>query len=218
MSAVQLKPRHHVPDHWPAPLKALAWVSRAFAVLEGIGIAVCLAVVVLLLTWQCVERNLVQRHHWFFHVPLWVDGFVRHMVFMLAFIGGAYATYTGRHIRFDAITHVMKGKRKLALRAFTTTAAIAIVVIFTKSAYGFYQVLLEESGEASQVHEIFTPARGAMIMVIGFALLAFHFFVEWLIDIGWLLSKEQAPPEWVADGGHGDMAGLGAVDESANPS
>ncbi len=203
MEGVHLEQHHSVPDDWPAPMRWLTKVSRIFATAEGVAIALCLAIVVFMLTWQCIERNLVQSHHWFFRVPPWADGFIRHTVFMLAFLGGAYATYTGRHIRFDAVSRTQKGRRKLMLRAFTTLAAIGVVGLFTYAAYGFYSVLKLEAGEASQAEEIFTPARGAMIMVVGYAVIAFHFFVEWCIDIGWLLSKKEPPSHWVADAGHG---------------
>ncbi len=209
MQGVELERHHRVPDSWPAPLRWLCSISRALAVLEGIGIALTLAVVILFLTWQCVERNLIQSHHWFFRVPPWADGFIRHTVFMLAFLGGAYATYTGRHIRFDAVTRVMKSRKKIALRAFTTACAIAIVIGFTWAAYGFFVVLKEEAGEASQASEIFTPSRGALIMVIGYGVIAFHFFVEWCIDVGWLLSGKAPPEDWVADAGHGSEFAAG---------
>jgi TRAP-type C4-dicarboxylate transport system permease small subunit len=194
----------------------LAWLSRGLAVLEGAGIGLCLVAVVVLSTWQFVERNMVQSSMpsvrsfahglTFFKVPVWVDGVIRHSVFMLGFLGGAYATYTGRHIRFDAVTRVATGKKRLALRTLTTAAAIFFVLVFAGACYDFYKVLIEESGEASQAQELFTPARGAMIMVVGYLVIAFHFLVEWLIDIGWLISKSGPPPEWISEAGaHGEV-------------
>jgi TRAP-type C4-dicarboxylate transport system permease small subunit len=203
MEGVHLEAHHSVPADWPAPMRWLTKVSSFLAVAEGVAIGLCLAVVIFMFTWQCIERNLVQAHHWFFRVPAWGPGFTRHAVFMLAFLGGAYATYTGRHIRFDAISRTQKGRRKLMLRAFTTACAITMVSLFTWGAWGFYKVLELEAEEASQAHEIFTPSRGAMIMVIGYGVIAFHFFVEWCIDVGWLLSKQEPPASWVADAGHG---------------
>jgi TRAP-type C4-dicarboxylate transport system permease small subunit len=183
----------------------LAAASRALAVVEGVGIGACLIVVVFLATWQFAERNMVMNHLWFPRVPPWIDGVIRHSVFMLAYVGGAYATYTGRHIRFDAVTRIAQGRRRLWLRTLTTAGAIFFVVLFAWAAYGFYQVLIDESAEASQAHEIFTPARGAMIMVIGNAVIAFHFFVEWIIDIGWLISGKEPPAEWISEAGaHGE--------------
>jgi TRAP-type C4-dicarboxylate transport system permease small subunit len=198
-----VKPHHHVPASWPAPIRGIAAVSRALAVLEGVGIGLCMLAVVGLATWQFIERNLTQRHVWFFNVPPWTDGVIRHSVFMLGFLGGAYATYTGRHIRIDAVTRVVKAKKRMALRVLTTIMAIIIVGIFTKAAIGFYRITLQEAGEASQAEELFTPARGAMIILVGYSVIAFHFFVQALIDVCWLVSKSEPPAEWIAEAAHG---------------
>ncbi len=199
----KVKPHHHVPSTWPAPVRGIAALSRFFAVLEGVGIGACLLAVVGLATWQFIERNLTQHHLWFFHVPPWTDGVIRHSVFMLGFLGGAYATYTGRHIRIDAVTRVVKAKKRMLLRVFTTLAAIVIVFIFAKAALGFYRITLQEAGEASQADELFTPSRGAMIIVVGYAVIAFHFFVQALIDVCWLVSRAEPPAEWIAEAAHG---------------
>jgi TRAP-type C4-dicarboxylate transport system permease small subunit len=202
-SGENVKPHHHVPPTWPAPIRGIAALSRLLAVLEGVGIGMCLLAVVGLATWQFIERNLTQRHFWFFHVPPWTDGVIRHSVFMLGFLGGAYATYTGRHIRIDAVTRVLKAKKRMALRALTTLAAIIIVAIFAKAALGFYRITLQEAGEASQAEELFTPSRGAMIIVVGYSVIAFHFFVQLIIDVCWLVSKAEPPAEWIAEAAHG---------------
>jgi TRAP-type C4-dicarboxylate transport system permease small subunit len=202
-SGEHVKPHHHVPEHWPAPIRGIAAVSRALAVLEGVGIGLCMLAVIGLATWQFIERNLTQRHYWFFHVPPWTDGVIRHSVFMLGFLGGAYATYTGRHIRIDAVTRVLKAKKRMALRVLTTLAAIVVVCVFTKAALGFYHITLQEAGEASQADELFTPARGALIIVVGYGVIAFHFFVQAMIDVCWLVSKGEPPAEWIAEAAHG---------------
>jgi TRAP-type C4-dicarboxylate transport system permease small subunit len=201
----KLKPHHHVPSTWPAPIRGLAALSRFFAVVEGIGIGFCLLAVVVLATWQFVERNLTQSrwHIPFFHVPPWTDGVIRHSVFMLGFLGGAYATYTGRHIRIDAVTRVVKAKKRMLLRVVTTLAAIAVVSLFARASLDFYKITLQELGEASQAEELFTPARGALIIVIGYLVIAFHFFVQAVIDVCWLVSKQEPPAEWIAEAAHG---------------
>ncbi len=199
----EVKPHHHVPSTWPAPIRWLAALSRVFAVLEGVGIGFCLLAVVALATWQFVERNLTQRHIPFFHVPPWTDGVIRHSVFMLGFLGGAYATYTGRHIRIDAVTRVLKARRRMLLRSVTTLAAIVIVGLFARAAIDFFHITQQETGEASQAQELFTPARGALIIVFGYAIIAFHFFVQTVIDVCWLVSKQEPPAEWIAEAAHG---------------
>jgi TRAP-type C4-dicarboxylate transport system permease small subunit len=206
---LKLKPHHHVPPGWPVPIRGLAALSRALAVVEGVGIGACLLAVVGLATWQFVERNLTMRHIPFFRVPGWTDGVIRHSVFLLGFLGGAYATYTGRHIRIDAVTRAIPPRRRMALRVVTTLAALFIVGLFVKSAWGFYGVTLEESGEASQAGQLFTPARGAMIIVLGYAVVAFHFLVQVVLDLCWLISGQDPPSEWVAEASHADLTPVG---------
>jgi TRAP-type C4-dicarboxylate transport system permease small subunit len=199
----KVKPHHHVPSTWPLPIRALAALSRLFAVIEGVGIGVCMFAVVLLATWQFVERNLTQNHLPFFRVPGLTDNVIRHSVVMLGFLGGAYATYTGRHIRIDAVTRVLKPRPRMLLRVVTTLAAIGIVLFLMRAALEFHGVTLQEQGEASQAEDLFTPSRGAMIIVIGYAVIALHFFVQLVIDVAWLISRQQPPAEWIAEAAHG---------------
>jgi TRAP-type C4-dicarboxylate transport system permease small subunit len=209
------RPHHWTPRSWPAPVRGLAAVSRALAVVEGVGIGVCLLGIIGLAVWQFVERNLVMHHLPFFHVPPWTDGVIRHSVFMLGFLGGAYATYTGRHIRIDAVTRILPPRRRMLLRVFTTLAAIAIVGLFVKAAWGFYGVTLEEAGEASQAEQLFTPSRGALIIVIGYTVIAFHFFIQVILDVAWLVSGENPPPEWIAEASHGGEVPAGDAGHAA---
>src|SRR5262245_1193874 len=180
-------------------MRALTGLSRVLAIVEGAGIIACLLAVVFLAAWQFTERNLVQRHIPFFHTPGWADGVIRHSVFLLGFFGGAYATYTARHIRIDAVTRTLSLKRRVLLRIVTTIAALVIVSVFTWAAWGFYKITLEEAGEASQAEQFFTSARGALIIVFGYAIIAFHFLVQIALDVGWMLSKKELPADYIAE-------------------
>ncbi len=125
--------------------------------------------VIVLAVWQFLERNLVQRHIPFFHMPDWADGVIKHSVFLIGFIGGAYAAFAGRHIRIDAVTRLVSVKKRLLLRLLTTLAALAILALFTWGAFGVYKNNLEENGSAAQAEQFFTSARGALIIVVGYA-------------------------------------------------
>jgi TRAP-type C4-dicarboxylate transport system permease small subunit len=210
-----IKPHHHVPQSWPAPIRALAFMSRVLAVVEGIGIGFCMIAVVVLATWECVERNLMLHHIPFIRVPGWTDGVIRHSVFMLGFLGGAYATYTGRHIRIDAVTRIIKARGRMALRVVTTLAAIGVVIALARAAWAFHHITVEESGDAAAAGELFTPARGAMIIVIGYAVIAYHFFVQAMIDVCWLVSKQEPPAEWIAEA-HGAEVDAAHIHETAD--
>lgn len=208
MSDTPHRPHQWVPDSWPLPIRALAKLSTALAFVEGIGLGLCLVAIIFFATWQFVDRNLAAAHINFLTVPVWIDGVIRHSVFLIGFLGGAYATYTGRNIRIDAITRLVPVKVRLAFRVLTTTIAIGIVYLFVRGAFDFYTVTLDEAGEASQAGQIFTSSRGAMIIVVGYTTVAFHFFVQLLLDIGWLISKTPPPDEWVAEAAHGEGSDL----------
>jgi TRAP-type C4-dicarboxylate transport system permease small subunit len=210
-------PHQWAPPEWPAPIRALARVSHGLAIAEGVGIGLCLIAVILLAAWQFVERNLVQHHLPFFRVPAWTDGVIRHSVFMLGFLGGAYATYTGRHIRIDAVTRLLGTRGRMLLRALTTLVALGLVLLFSHAAWGFYQVTLEEAGEASQMGQLFTPSRGALIIVVGYAVIAFHFAVQIVLDLAWLVSGRQPPPAWIAEASHGEAGEAVAHHELTDP-
>ena len=195
---------HHPPDDFPAPLRGLAAVSRFFAVLEGIGIGVCLIALIGLATLQFISRNLRMHHQlWFPEAPGWTDGVIRHSVFILGFLGAGYATYTARHIRIDAVTRMARPMGRLVLRVVTTLGALVLLFFLIRAAIDFYHVCLEEEGDASMKGQIFTSSRGAMVIICGFGLIGFHFFVQVALDLVWVVRWKEPPADWIAEATHG---------------
>jgi TRAP-type C4-dicarboxylate transport system permease small subunit len=196
-------PGHHVPADFPAPIRALAALSRALAVVEGVGIAVCLVSLVGLAVFQFVARNL--RLHGLLAVPApptWIDGVIRHAVFVLGFLGAAYATFTGRHIRVDAITRLFGPRARLFIRMVTALAALVICVLVTRAAYDFLLVCREEAAEVGNEGQLFTSARGALVIIVGVVLVGFHFAIQVVIDAVYALSGRPPPGHWIAEAGH----------------
>ncbi|MSP59128.1 MAG: TRAP transporter small permease subunit [Myxococcales bacterium] len=212
MQAHERKLGHHPPPDFPIALRGIAAVSRLLAVLEGIGIGVCLTSLVALAVYQFAARNLNMHHITFLPpAPDWADGVIRHSVFLLGFLGAAYATYTARHIRIDAVTRMAPPMGRLILRILTTLAALALLYFLVRASLGFYRVCLEEEGEASMKHEIFTSSRGAIVIIAGFCLIAFHFFVQLILDSVWVIRRQPPPADWIAEATHGGDA---AADET----
>ena len=200
------RPGHHVPADFPAPVRALAALSRALAVLEGVGIALCLVTLIGLAVYQFVIRNLrLHGQLWAPALPPWIDGVIRHSVFALGFLGAAYATFTGRHIRIDAITRLVKPRLRMGLRLLTTAAAVAVCVVVVRAAHEFLEVCRQEAAEAGNEGQIFTSARGAMVIIGGVALIGFHFFVQLCIDLVYVVSGRPPPAVWIAEA-HGESA------------
>jgi TRAP-type C4-dicarboxylate transport system permease small subunit len=207
------RPGHHPPPDFPGPVRALAALSRALAVLEGAGIASCLIALVGLAVYQFVARNLrLHGQLWMPPPPDWIDGVIRHSVFVLGFLGAAYATFTARHIRVDAITRLTRPRTRMALRIVTTVAAIAICLVMARAAYQFLLVCREEAGEIGSEGQVFTSARGAMVIIAGMVVIAFHFLVQVAIDVVYVVTGRPPSAVWVAEAGHGEP-----VDDSRPP-
>jgi TRAP-type C4-dicarboxylate transport system permease small subunit len=194
------RPGHHVPPDFPAPVRALCALSRALAVVEGAGIAACLVALVGLAVFQFVARNLrLHGQLWMPPPPVWIDGVIRHAVFVLGFLGAAYATFTGRHIRIDALTRLAAPRPRMALRMVTALGAAAACLVVARAGYQFLLVCREEAAEVAAQGQLFTSARGAMVIIGGVLLVAFHFLVQAAIDAVYVASGRPPPPSWVAE-------------------
>jgi TRAP-type C4-dicarboxylate transport system permease small subunit len=195
-------PGHHPPADFPAPVRALAALSRALAVMEGVGIAVCLVSLVSLAVFQFAARNL--RLHGLSAVPSppgWIDGVIRHAVFVLGFLGAGYATFTGRHIRIDALTRLLGTRARLFIRVVTALAAVVVCALVTRAALEFLQVCREEASEVGNEGQLFTSARGALVIIVGVVLVGFHFTVQLVIDAVYAFGGRPPPPSWIAEVG-----------------
>ena len=132
---------HHVARDFPAPIRGLAAASRALAAVEGVGIALSMAMLIVIATWQFAARNVRMKiipaldpaHAWiggllgkFPHEPEWSDNVLRHAVFLTGFLGAMFASYTARHLRIDALTRLAPPRPRLALRVASTFGAIVI--------------------------------------------------------------------------------------------
>ncbi len=195
---------HYPPADFPVVLRGLAAVSRLLAVLEGIGIGASLLALVGLSTFAFVSRNMHAHHQaWFPEAPHWLDGVVRHSVFLIGFLGASYATFTGRHIRIDAITRLASPRQRLVLRMVTTAVALTVLWFLLRASFDFYKIVVEESGEATSQGEVFNSARGTMILLGGYGLIGFHFIVQLLLDAVWVVRRVDPPASWIAEA-HGD--------------
>jgi TRAP-type C4-dicarboxylate transport system permease small subunit len=211
---------HYPPKDFFIGFRALAAVSRFLALLEGIGIAICLVALVGLAVFQCVARNVRTEHdliigswhviHFNRHLgfpasPIWAIGILRHSVFLLGLLGAGFATYTARHIRIDAVTRMATGMRRLILRIITTIAALVLTGFLIKAGFDFLVACQMESGEASMSGQLFTSERGAWVIIFGMCLIEFHFFVQLLLDLGWVLKWKTPPDSWIAEAHGGDF-------------
>ena len=192
---------HYLPPDFPAPMRALALVSRVLAIVEGIGIGVALTALILLALWQSVARTL--HMGWFPSVPQapeWTNNVIRHAVFLIGFLGAMFATYTARHLRVDAVTRLAGIRARLALRIAGTLGALAVSAAVVYWGWEFRASVMQETAEEGQ---LFTASRGAFILVAGVAGMMFHMVVQLAIDITYLATAREVPRWWISEATHG---------------
>jgi TRAP-type C4-dicarboxylate transport system permease small subunit len=131
--------------------------------------------------------------------PAWIDGVSRHSVFVLGFRGAAYATFTGRHIRIDTLTRLTRPRLRMALRTVTALAATVVCGIVVRAALEFLEICRQEASEVGNEGQLFTSARGAMVIIAGVGLVGFHFFVQASIDAVYVVTGRAPPAHWIAE-------------------
>ncbi len=85
--------------------KALQSLERAGRFAENTALVVLLATMIGVSVFQIVNRQLLDSA---FAIP-WADELVRFIVLWLAMVGSIAACRDNKHIRIDAITHVLSG-------------------------------------------------------------------------------------------------------------
>lgn len=141
------------------------------------GIIVSLYTILLLAVLSIVLR-------WMGSSPLWLEPFIRHVVFLSAFLGGSLATSKGVHIKVDVFTHLVENSHSkilhwihrnvVALFCFLTTLGLL------KAAYDFYLVEKEFGSPAFLgIHSAYLVG----IIPFGFGLIALRFFNRLIIGL-----------------------------------
>lgn len=108
---------------------------------------------------------------------LWIEPFVRHLVFLCIFLGGIIATGRGTHIGIDIIGKYLEGKnshRSKRFLAFLTNVISFLALFWLSHASIAFVKVEQEFGKAV----FFGIHSGVLVMIIpfGFSLIALRFF------------------------------------------
>ncbi len=121
---------------------------------------------------------------WFQTTLMWYDPFVRHLVFILAFLGGVKATEQGTHISIDLLGRSLANhKSKLVARAhavFLGACAILILGWLVYAGIKFVDV------ELAYGRPVFFGIHSSVligIIPVGFCMIAVQFLLEILLFI-----------------------------------
>jgi TRAP-type C4-dicarboxylate transport system permease small subunit len=150
-------------------MKYVLAVDRGLAKAETVLLVIFLGIMVMLAFAQVMLRNL------FGTGLLWGDTIVRHMVLWAGFIGGALASYEGRHISIDALTKYLSPRVKHATSAITHLFAGVVCYYLASASWTFLTAEMEAGGE----FVLSLPGWTAMAIIpAGYVMILLHFFLK----------------------------------------
>ena len=149
-------------------LSLLARLERFGKLAENAALVVLLAALVLLAVGQIILREVFETG--FFRA----DELVKLLVLWLAMVGSIAATRDNRHIRIDALSHLLPDGAVTAVRLFVDTFAAIVCGVIAWQAWRYLQLEIEFEDTVL----INVPAWIAHVIVPGaFALMSYRFAV-----------------------------------------
>ena len=155
-------------------LSALARLERFGRLAENAALVVLLGSLVLLAVGQIVLREIFETG--FFRA----DELIKLIVLWLAMVGSIAATRDNRHIRIDALSHLLPRTVVTAIRLFVDVFAAIVCGIVAWHAWRYLQLEIEFEDTVL----INVPAWVAHLVVPGaFALMSYRFVVSVIREI-----------------------------------
>jgi len=111
--------------------KALEKLERAGRFAEDTALVVLLGTMIVVAVFQIVNRQLLGS---MFAMP-WADELVRFIVLWLAMVGSIAACRDNKHIRIDAITHVLSGAVVTWIKIVVDVFAAAVCAVIGWQAF-----------------------------------------------------------------------------------
>jgi len=150
-------------------LSVLARLERFGRLAENAALVVWLGALVLLAVGQIVLREIFETG--FFRA----DELVKLLVLWLAMFGAVAATRDNRHIRIDALSHLLPDSAVTAVRLFVDVFAAIVCGVVAWQAWRYLQLEIEFEDTVL----IDVPAWMAHVVVPGaFALMSYRFAVS----------------------------------------
>lgn len=137
-------------------------------------LVICVALMLTLSVFAIVMR-------WFETSFLWMEPFVRHLVFLSTFLGGVVATGRGTHIAIDVLNKKieMSGPdwaKRLSLRIMNFASGAALIWL-VRASWQFMNIELEYG------HEVFWGIHSGVLVGIipfGLSLIAYRFMFRFM--------------------------------------
>ena len=178
------------PADEPAAARGLRQLDRLLGVVEtGIAIAVVSALI-LVAVGQVVADKLFGAH------PTWPDEVIRNFVFYAAMSGAVLAAQRKGMFNMDLVTRYFPPRVRSLLRVVAALLVCALAILVVRTGL----VQRADTLKVTQTHELISPATAYLGLIVGFALVAFHFLLHAVIEVVYLASGK-IPPD-PPHGGH----------------
>ena len=167
-------------------LSVFARLERFGRLAENAALVVLLGALVLLAVGQIILREIFETG--FFRA----DELIKLIVLWLAMVGSIAATRDNRHIRIDALSHLLPDPAVTAIRLFVDVFAAIVCGVVAWQAWRYLQLEIEFEDTVL----INVPAWVAHVVVPGaFALMSYRFAVSVIRDVFHIATgiKKRAP-------------------------
>ena len=155
-----------MPDPKPGLLKRL---DKLGTLAENAALVILLGSLVLLAVGQIVLREVFETG------IFWADELIKLLVLWLAMVGSVAATRDNRHIRVDALSHLLPDSAVAIIRLVVDTFAAVVCAVIAWQSWRYLQLEIEFEDTVL----IDTPAWVMHIVVpVAFALVSYHFIVN----------------------------------------
>ncbi len=168
-------------------MKFLRFISTSISHLEKWLVVFMLATMILLAFLQVVLRN-------FFSTGiLWADPFLRHLVLWICFLGASLATLEDRHINIDVLNRFLKPKLKIFSGIIINIFAIYVSYLLADASFTFIKDEMNAATIAFRIGKIeFLTWHLQIIILIGFSIMIFRFFIKAVENIIEIFKKKQS--------------------------
>lgn len=119
----------------------------------------------------------------------WADITVRQSVLWLGFLGGARATYQGRHIAIDAVARFLSPERGAWLKVLTSLVAAGITLVLTYASVDF---VMDERLDGTKFFGDLDIWPFQLAFPVAFITISFHFLVG--AKQQWQVARGVRPP------------------------
>lgn len=164
--------------------KALDSLEKFGKRAEDAALVTLLGAMILIAVFQIVNRELLGSR---FAIP-WADELVRYMVLWLAMVGSIAACRENKHIRIDAITHIVSGKVAAWIKVVVDTFAAGVCAVL---AYQSWRLVREEMSWGEFVIGDVPLWVAHSVVPLAFLLISYRF----LIRVFQLLQEARQPEE-----------------------